>query len=344
MRLGQWFGIIALVASLYILWRLRAIVLLVFTAVVLATAINQLVRRFQRGGLQRGWAVFLSLGSILLFLVLAVGLIVPPFVDQFQDLVTLFPLALDQVQFGLDWLQDRILGPNFPELPNANAFLRQFYPYGMNLVRQAIAFFTNSITALLETILVLALTIMLLSNPQPYRNAFVRCFPSFYRARVREILDHCAEGLGNWTQGALIEMLFIGILSGLGLWLLRVPLVMAHAVLAGLLNFIPNIGPTLSVIIPMTIGFLDAPWKALAVLILYILLQNIESYWLTPTVMANQVSLLPAITLSSQILFTALFGALGLLMALPLTVVTKTWIEEALFKDVMDQWQQASSR
>jgi predicted PurR-regulated permease PerM len=183
---------------------------------------------------------------------------------------------------------------------------------------------------------------MLLANPQPYRQVFIRFFPSFYRHRVDEILTRCADGLGAWTTGALIEMVFIATLSGLGLWLLRVPLALAHAVLAGLLNFIPNIGPTLSVVLPMTIGFLDAPWKALAVLILYIVIQNIESYWLTPTVMANQVSLLPAITLTSQLFFTTFFGALGLVMALPLAVVAKIWIEEALFKDILDKWQESA--
>lgn len=137
-------------------------------------------------------------------------------------------------------------------------------------------------------------------------------------------------------------MVFIGVLSGVGLWLLQVPLALAHAVLAGLLNFIPNVGPTLSAVLPITIAFLDAPWKALAVLVLYIIIQNIESYWLTPTVMANQVALLPAITLASQIFFTTLFGALGLLMAIPLAVVVKTWIEEVLFKDILDRWQRSA--
>lgn len=142
-------------------------------------------------------------------------------------------------------------------------------------------------------------------------------------------------------MGALIEMMFIATLSGISLWILQVPLVLAHAILAGLLNFIPNIGPTLSVVFPITVALLDAPWKAIAVLIVYIVIQNIESYWLTPTVMAKQVALLPAVTLSSQILFATLFGALGLLMAIPLTVIAKIWLEEVLFKDVLDKWRHA---
>lgn len=93
----------------------------------------------------------------------------------------------------------------------------------------------------------------------------------------------------------------------------------------------------------MAIAFLDAPWKALAVLILYLVIQNVESYWLTPTIMAKQVALLPAVTLTAQIVFVTLFGALGLLLALPLAVVAKTWIQEVLFKDILDKWQPSNS-
>ena len=109
--------------------------------------------------------------------------------------------------------------------------------------------------------------------------------------------------------------------------------------MAGILNFIPNIGPAASVVFPLMIAVLDAPWKIIAVLILYFLIQNVESYWLTPIVMAKQVSLLPAVTLIAQLFFASIFGLLGLILALPLTVVLKTWIEEALFKDLLDNWQ-----
>jgi predicted PurR-regulated permease PerM len=342
MKLGQWLGLLAIAAALYIFWQIRQLLLLVFTAIVLATAIDQLVRLLQRTGLKRTPAVLLSVSIVLTFLVSAVWFIVPPFIDQSEDLVNLLPLGLERVEQGIDWLRDRS-GAFLPEFPGIDSLLQQVQMQRMNLLQRAFAFFSNSINVLLELFLVLILTLMLLINPDPYHQTFVRCFPSFYRQRVNQILSLCAKGLGNWTIGALIEMVFIGALTGIGLWILQVPLVLAHAVLAGLLNFIPNIGPTLSVVLPMSIALLDAPWKAIAVLILYLIVQNLESYWLTPTVMAKQVALLPAMTLVSQIFFASLFGALGLLMAIPLTVVVKTWVEEAVFKDILDKWRAPST-
>ena len=180
---------------------------------------------------------------------------------------------------------------------------------------------------------------MMLSSPQGYRKALLSLFPSFYRRRADHILSQSEEALGNWLRGILINCLFIGIASGLGLAVLQIRLVLVHALLAGILNFIPNIGPATSVIFPLSIAVLEAPWKIVAVLIWYFIIQNVETYWLSPTVMARQVSLLPAVTLTAQIFFAKTFGIMGLLLALPLTVVAKTWIEEALFKDILDRWE-----
>ncbi|MFQ3585590.1 MAG: AI-2E family transporter, partial [Cyanobacteriota bacterium] len=129
------------------------------------------------------------------------------------------------------------------------------------------------------------------------------------------------------------------LLSGIGLWILGVPLILANAVLAGVFNFIPNIGPTLSVVAPMLVALTDAPWKSLAVLGLYILIQQLESSVFTPIVMSRQVSLLPALTLVAQITSAFFFGVLGLFLAVPLAAIVQVWIQEVLIRDVLDPWQ-----
>lgn len=341
MKFGKLLGLLSLIVSLYILWQIRRLMLLFFTAVVLATALNQLVLQIQKLHIKRSWSVLLSVVGFLLLFISLFFLIVPPFISQFQELLKLLPAGISRIQDWLNYLENRF-GGETEYIPNFNDFIQQIQPLVRQVFERSFTILTTSINATLELLLVLVLTLMLLADPQPYRQSFIRIFPSFYRRRVDEILLRCATGLGNWTIGALIEMVFIAALSGISLWILQVPLALAHAVLAGLLNFIPNIGPTLSVVFPMAIALIDAPWKAVAVLIVYIVIQNIESYWLTPTVMAQQVALLPAITLTAQIVFATFFGALGLLMAIPLTVITKTWLEEVLLKDILDEWQHHS--
>jgi predicted PurR-regulated permease PerM len=193
-------------------------------------------------------------------------------------------------------------------------------------------------SGLVELLFVIAVSVMIAIQPIAYREVFVLLVPSFYRRRFRQVLLLCGDALSSWMGGVLISSLFVGVLAGIGLSLLGVKLVAANALLAGLLNIIPNVGPTLSTVFPLSVALLDSPYKALAVLALYVVVQHLESYLITPSVMHHQVKLLPGLTLMAQFLFTVLFGPLGLLLALPLAVCLQVVIREVLIHDVLDPW------
>jgi predicted PurR-regulated permease PerM len=338
-RLGQWIGLIVFVISLYILWQIRQVLLLIFAAVVLATALNRLVRLFQRFRIQRGIAIALSIGLLITLLVGFFVVIVPPFIEQLQELVDLVPTGLENLRSWANWLQNLFPEQVLQDIRGLKGFTQQLQSTASRLFGNFLTLFSNSLGIVLNFLLVLVLTIMLLSDPARYRQGLILLIPSFYRQRVNEILQQCEVALGGWAAGILFNMTVITVLSGIGLWILQVPLALANAILAGVLTFIPNLGPTLSVIPPMALALLDAPWKAGAVLVLYIAIQQIESNILTPLVMEKQVSLAPALTLASQIIFASFFGFLGLFLALPLMVVTQVWIKEILVKDVLNKWE-----
>ena len=338
MKLGQWIGLIAIVLSLYILWEIREVLLLVFAAVVLATTLNRLAKRFQRSGMKRGFAVLLSVAIFFAGIVGFFWLIVPPFAQQFQELTYRVPQGFGRFNSWLDGLRTRIPTELIPYIPDLNSLIQQAQPIANRVLGNSFAFVSGSLEIVLKVLLVLVLTGMTLANPVAYRKVFVRLFPSFYRRRVEGILEQCEVSLGGWVIGALIAMGVVGLMSVIALSILGVKAALALGVLAGFLNLIPNLGPTLSVVPAMAIALLDEPWKAVAVLILYFFIQQIESNFITPIVMAHQVSLLPAITLIAQLLFVTFFGFLGLFLALPLTVVAKIWLQEVLIKDVLDQW------
>ncbi len=342
MNLGSWIGFVVFFLCLYILWQIKQLVLLLFTAVIFASSLNILVKRWQKSGVKRGYAVLLSILIVLTVLIGFFWLIVPYFVAQFEDLALLIPKGVDRLLMWLDLLYGR-LDPEVTELlPGAEELRQQLQPLLNQILGGGFVFFRNSLGVLLNMLLLLVLTVMLLADPSPYRQGFIRLFPSFYRRRIDEILSLCDEALQGWLIGILFNMAVIAVFSFIGLLALGIPLALAQAVLAGILTFIPNLGPTLSVIFPMTIGLIEAPWKPLAVLILYIGIQQIESNILTPWVMAKQVSLLPAITLLAQIFFATFFGFLGLFLALPLTVVGQVWFKEVVIKDVLDRWKDDS--
>ncbi|MEL7037107.1 MAG: AI-2E family transporter [Cyanobacteria bacterium J06592_8] len=341
MKLADWIGFLCLILALFILWQFRQIVLLIFTAVVLAIALNSLVRWLQRFKIKRGFAVIIALALVLLFGILFFSLVMPPFLTQFQQLIELVPRAFNQFVSWIDqllenppvWLpRSELRVPSIPELA------QQVGPLAQNVLNNFFAFFSNSFTTILQLLLVIVLTLMFLSNPVAYRKTFVRLFPSFYRRRADEILSGCETALLQWMAGIVINSIFIATLSAVGLFLLGIPFVFAHALLAGVFNCIPNVGPAASAIFPISVALLEAPWKPFAVIILYVVIQNLESYWFSPMIMQKQVSLLPAATLTAQIFFARFFGFLGLILALPLAVVSKIWIEEAIMKDILDRW------
>ncbi len=337
MKLGDWLGFLVVVVAIVVLWHIRQLLLLVFTAVVIATALNSLVRQVRRLGLNRNQAIPLTLAGVALVVILFFIIIVPPFISQFERLIELLPSGFARILSFLSGFRDRL--PDWaPDLPTLPSLFPRLVPSVQGIIGNFYSFFSDSVSVVLSLLLVLVLSIMLLVNPMAYRRTFLLLFPSFYRRRVDEILSICEVDLGNWLAGILTSSVFIFAISALGLWILGIPLVLAHALLAGLLNFIPNIGPTLSVVFPVTIALLEEPWKAIAVFVLYTVIQQIESYWLTPTVMAKQVSLLPALTLTAQIFFATAFGLFGLILALPLTVVAKVWLQEVVVKDILDQW------
>ncbi|MDF5721315.1 MAG: AI-2E family transporter [Rhizonema sp. PD37] len=338
MIFGQSIGLIVIILSMYILWQIREVLLLIFAAVVLATTLNRLARQFQRLGLKRGLAIILS---VLVFIALIVGffwLIVPPFAAQSQELTYRVPKGLERLNGWLDQLEARIPSQLAPYVPDINSLSKQAQPLINRAVGTSFAFFSSSLEVFLKILLVLVWTGMLLTDPQSYRQVFIRLFPSFYRRRVDGILNQCEVSLEGWITGALIAMGFVGTMSLVGLSVLQVQSALALGVLAGFMNLIPNVGPTISVIPAMAIALLDAPWKSLAVFALYFVIQQTEGNLVTPVVMAHQVSLLPAISLIAQLFFFTFFGFLGLLLALPLTVVAKIWLQEVLIKDVLDQW------
>ncbi|MEM9220187.1 MAG: AI-2E family transporter [Cyanobacteria bacterium P01_F01_bin.150] len=349
-KFGQWLGLICLAIALFILWHIRQMVLLILAAVILATALNGLTRQWRRVGIRdRKLSVMLTLTTVGFCGFLFVALVIPPFIEQFQSLLEEIPrsfiVAARNIETFINNPPERLetfvrnnLQDSFNDSIDLTALTSQVQPLLQNLIQNGVDLFNSSLNVLWQFLLVIVMTLMLFSNPQGYRQVMIKLFPSFYRRRADAILTKCEIALGNWMGGILINSLFVASMSWIGLSALKIDLELAHALLAGLLNFIPNVGPFISVIFPLSVALQDPSWKIIAIIILYMAIQNIESYWISPMVMAKQVSLLPAITLSAQVFFATFFGLLGLILALPLTVITKTWIREALIKDILDRY------
>lgn len=343
MSFGRWLGLVVLLAALVLLWNLRESLLHLFAAVVLGMALCTVVGWVQRRlGCTRPVALSLSLLLIAVLVAVVATAIIPPFVGQFAQLIDKLPQAASELlkllrgvmasvsqmiygrdDAGIQWLRESLQAA--PDDLGSNA-------------SRLLGLAGNLGGALIQTLFVIAVALMIAAQPQAYRDVALLLVPSFYRRRARQVLDHCGSALSAWMLGVAVSSLCVGTLAAIGLTLLGVKLVAANAVLAGLLNVIPNVGPTLSTVFPMSVALLESPWKSLAVLLLYVAVQNLESYVITPSVMHHQLRLLPGLTLTAQLLFTVVFGPLGLLLALPLAVCVQVIVREVLIHDILDPW------
>jgi predicted PurR-regulated permease PerM len=142
--------------------------------------------------------------------------------------------------------------------------------------------------------------------------------PHHARPRAAQVLQAIGVTLQRWLRAQLIAMAVIGVVTTLGLWALDVKAALALGIIAGLLEFIPLVGPLLSAIPAVAMGFLDSPQKALMVILLYTGIQLLENHILIPIVMKEGVDLPPVLTIIGLSMMAVVFGFLGMLVAVPL--------------------------
>ena len=340
---GKWLGFAIVVICLYVACQIQQILLILFMAIVLANALDILVETMRRRGLKRGIAILLTIILLLISLIAIVSIIVPSFIGQFQELVNLVPRGFHQLSINLNQLATRLDPELVAVLPRVEQLIAQLQPILQQIASRGLNIFYSSLGTLLSSVLLLALTLMLLANPTPYRQCLVRLFPAFYRSRVDTILQMCTQGLRGWLKEITFDMSLMALMSLIGLTILGIPLAFTQAILAGILTFIPNIGIALSVIPPFAIALLEDPWKPPAVLLLYFYcyfaIQKLDDNPRFSKLSTYPAVLLPGFVLLGQLFFGTLFGILGLFLAVPLLIVSQIWLKEVLIKDILNKWE-----
>lgn len=201
--------------------------------------------------------------------------------------------------------------------------------------------FTAPLTFGVYALFIFFTGLFLAISPATYRDGFVSLFPDRQRDKLQDVLEHCGDGLWQWTKARATAMVITGVLTGATLWFLNIPMALTLGVLTALLVFIPNIGAVLAVIPPVLLAFEQGGLTPLWVLIAYIGVQLLESYVITPNVIREGTGVPPALVITAQLVFGILFGALGVLFATPLILVsmiftTRYWINSALGDESVD--------
>ncbi len=308
------------------------VLLLIFAAALLAIFLRGLADIVSRYiNISEGWSVLLV--SVLLTAVLAgaIAFLAPDVAEQMRHLREELPKSAAAAgnyisQFG--W--GRALIEQLPSIETVRSNVS-----ASTLLSGVGGFFSSTIGAIGNFFIVILLAIYLASEPRFYCRGFTNLFPLDKRTRVREVLFAISDTLRWWLIGKVGSMIFIGLLTWIGLSILGVPLALTLGLIAGLLSFIPNFGPIISALPALLLAFIDSPIKAVYVLALFVGVQLIESNLVTPLIERETVELPPALTIVFQLALAVLVGGLGLVLATPLLAVIMVLVQMVYIQDVL---------
>jgi len=344
---SSYFKLVVILITLLIVWTLRDFLLLIICSLVISNIVCNLCNQIQKGlKIPRSISLFLVLVVITVIIFTIFILVLPPFIKEFNEILVDIPNGLSKINTlintNLNKFNSLFYGEqsenvidifslinNVVTIPDVSTIAKAIQESFKNLINIA----GNLGSGFLRLIFVLAVSLMISIEPKQYKENILLLIPKNYRNKFRNILEKCNIALANWTFSMVISSLSVGLLSLIVLSILDVKYVVSNALIAMVLNIIPNIGPVISGIFPISIALLDNFWKPLAVLGSYVIIQNIESYIIMPSIMKKKANLLPGLTLISQFGFTFIFGPLGLILSLPLAVVIQVLIKES-FKDI----------
>lgn len=202
------------------------------------------------------------------------------------------------------------------ELPSLEQLL-----LGSGLAEQLTTLFSSIGGAIVAGAFVVVVSLFFAAKPDAYVDPMVRLVPPPHRDRTRRLLDGIRVSLRSWLLARCVSMLAVGVLTGLGLWIVGIPAWASLGLLAGLLSFIPNLGPILSAIPGVLLGLALSPMTAVWAGLVYLVVQVVEGNLITPFAEQHAVSMPPGYLLTVQLLMGLATGILGLVVATPVLVV-----------------------
>lgn len=326
-------GVFASIVILLVLaWYLVDVLLLVFAGALLAILVRAPADWLaSRTRLPVNGALALVLVGGVALLGVGGWLFGHTMAEQMAQLVREIPRFVDEAAKRVeqyDWIIQRIRP-------------RELIGEGSNFLGKGFRVLSTTFGAIAGFVIALFMGIFFAIQPDLYVRGFVDLFSKPKRQRIEEVLYAVGSILHWWLLGQLTLMLAVGLMSGIGLWMLGVPLALALGVLSGLLNFVPYLGPIFAAVPAVLVALAEDPLLAGYVVLLYAGVQSIEGYVLEPIVQQKAVYLPPALILFAQIVLGILIGIPGVMLATPLAAALMVTVKMLYIEDVLGAKQKA---
>lgn len=299
------------------LWELRQIVSLFFVCLILMEAINPVVNKLEQKGLSRSVAIIFIYIFILVFLSTAVASITPPLISQINGLINFLPKAVGRLN---------LMGISANDISSQMGLLQNL---PSQIAKTTISIFSN----IFGGVVVMMITFYMLLERKHMTRRTERLLGKKNGGLVMETINQIEARLTGWSKAELLLMLVVGLLSYTGYAILGVDFALALAIIAGILEIIPNIGPTLSTILAGVVALNQSMITVGLVIIWGILVQQLENNFIVPKIMKKQVGLSPVVTIFALAIGAKLGGVVGTLLAIPSFLAIETALRVFLNRD-----------
>lgn len=305
---------IALLLLLYFLWIIQDLIYTLFIAFILMSALRPVVTALKRRHVPHTLAVSFVYVTFVLFFIFLFGIIIPPILLETINLIRSLPLMMNS------------LSPDLKAWIHVES-LTQYVP---NITNQLFSIASNIFSNIIFVISTLFFGYYLLLEEQIIKRFFLQFFEEKRAHWYVMVIEKAELRMSNWFWGELMLMTVVGWMTFIGLSLLQIRYAVPLAVLAGLLEVVPNLGPTISAVPAFIIGLSISPLAGFSTLALYFVVQQLENNLIVPVIMKRAVGINPIITLIVLIVGGQLAGVLGIVIAIPLYVFAETIIKELL--------------
>lgn len=319
-----------------------AVTILFFTlALVLAIALDGPISWLQQRGMSRGFSV--AVFAVLLLGGLGAGIYYgsPILLKQTRDTLNHIPEYTAGLQKSADHFTRSY--PALQKYLGEINLQQRVKEMGQTALPRIGRFSVDVLSGAVALLLLVAITFYAVAEPAPLVRGALRLLPRSARPRGIRIYRRVLTQLQSWAKATFWLMLIIGALSGAGLWLIGVPNALLFAILAGLGEAVPVVGPIITCIPPFLVMLSTSPIKALWVIALFILVQQIEGNVLVPRIMAKAMKLHPVPVLFCVVAMGTLTGPIGLLLAIPLFAIAKIVYEETYLRRIAPKYASAVS-
>jgi predicted PurR-regulated permease PerM len=335
---------VALAAALLVLGllfqQLVTLMLAVLMTVIIAIPLSAGATRFERRGVPRALGALITLLGGVAVLAGVLALIIPTFIDQVNEFVDDVPTIVDDLEQTIG----DVTGDRPSEVgDDIEQFLRRYTDKPERLIGPITSIGLNVAGVLAAMIVMLITAYYMAVRPKPLIDGALRLVPPTRRDHARYVMDRLRTSWIGWLQGVIFDMFISGTLLYIGLTIIGLDFAILFAVLTALLVVVPYFGAILGAIPPVLFAFTDSPGKALAVLIVYVLVQQIESNVIIPLVMSRTVRLHPAVIAIGVVVVGRLFGVVGLFVAVPVISAIVILAEEFWVKEMEAAQQRRSS-